>query len=208
MRLIAPVWWIAAVVIVTAAPSFGRDALPLTVVLKFERAQPVVRLPVLRDELQTLLGESNIQIDLRGEEELEDASVRGGLVVFRMKGQCTANALPVGAVSDERGPLAMTYSTDGQLLHFGEVECDRIRQSLERLWGKTWKDERQAAYSTALARVMAHEIYHMMGNCVAHTKQGLTRESLSAHDLTRSTPPLSVKALDTLRAGTCSPDIR
>ena len=92
-------------------------------------------------------------------------------------------SMPVGALSDERGPLAMTYSSDGQLLHFGEVECDRVRQSLQRVLGRGYPEKRQIAFGTALGVVMAHEMYHMMANAKGHTGEGITKHSLSAEEM-------------------------
>lgn len=93
--------------------------------------------------------------------------------------------MPVGALSDERGPLAMTYSSDGELLHFGEVECDRVRQSLQRVLGKGYPEKRQAALGMALGVVMAHEMYHVMANAKSHTGQGITTQSLGRGDAGR-----------------------
>jgi hypothetical protein len=111
-----------------------------------------------------------------------------------MKGHCTARPLPIGALSDERGALAMTYSSDGTLLPFGAVECDRVRQSLERVLGRNPLDVHSDAYSTAIARVMAHEIYHMVGNSKGHTQDGLTKRSFSSRDLYEGLLPLPDKA--------------
>ena len=91
--------------------------------------------------------------------------------------------LPVGVLSDERGPLAMTYSSDGELLHFGEVECDRVRQSLQRVLGKGYPERREAALGMALGVVMAHEMYHMIANAKDHTGEGITKHSLSAEEM-------------------------
>ncbi len=43
----------------------------------------------------------------------------------------------------------------------------------------------QAAFGVALARVIAHEMYHMIANSPAHTKEGVTKESLSGQELSQ-----------------------
>ncbi len=109
------------------------------------------------------------------------------------------NALPIGALSDERGPLAMTHSVDGELLPFGEVECDRVRTALQRTVGRSNPEAHQVEYGVALARVMAHEIYHMLAKSAAHTREGVTKQALSSTELSRETLRLSPPAQTALQ---------
>jgi hypothetical protein len=44
-------------------------------------------------------------------------------------------------------------------------------------------EQRQVEYGNALGLVVAHEICHMVIGAKTHTKDGLTKESLSARDL-------------------------
>jgi hypothetical protein len=160
------------------------DPQPVTVLVEFTGARSATSLNALKSELQTILSDSHLQLDLQLKDSLSGA-VSGDLLLFKMKGYCTMNALPVGALSDERGPLAMTHSANGELLPFGEVECDRVRIALQRTVGRSNPEAHQAEYGVALARVMAHEIYHMLAKSAVHTKQGLTKEALSSRELSR-----------------------
>jgi hypothetical protein len=179
MRLV-----LAGVLVVFAAfrayPDPGQS---VTVLVDFEKPYSTASIDALRGELQTLFASSGLKIDVRLKSELPPGSEFNQLVVFKMKGACSMLPMPVGALSDERGPLAMTYSSDGELLHFGEVECDRVRQSVQRVVGKGYPEKRQAALGMALAVVMAHEMYHMMANAKAHTGHGITKHSLSAEEM-------------------------
>jgi hypothetical protein len=179
MRLV-----LAGVLVVFAAfrayPDPGQS---VTVLVDFEKPYSTASIDALRGELQTLFASSGLKIDVRLKSELPPGSEFNQLVVFKMKGACSMLPMPVGALSDERGPLAMTYSSDGELLHFGEVECDRVRQSVQRVVGKGYPEKRQAALGMALAVVMAHEMYHMIANAKAHTGHGITKHSLSAEEM-------------------------
>ena len=77
----------------------------------------------------------------------------------------------------------MTYSSDGELLHFGEVECDHVRHSLERVLGKGYPEKRQTALGTALGMVMAHVDVPHDGERQGHTGAGITKHSLSAEEM-------------------------
>jgi hypothetical protein len=107
------------------------------------------------------------------------------LVVFEMKGSCSMNgAAPVfDGNFDERRSLGMAYESDGHVLHFGEVECDRVRRCLQRVTGVGRPEAHQAEYGAALGIVVAHEMCHMIAGAKRHTKNGLTKESLSAREL-------------------------
>jgi hypothetical protein len=197
MRLV-----LAGVLVIFAAlrayPDTGVPGQSVTVLVDFEKPYSTASIDALRGELQTLFSPSGLKIDLRLKSELPPGSEFNQLVVFKMKGACSMLPLPVGALSDERGPLAMTYSSDGELLHFGEVECDRVRQSLQRVLGKGYPEKRQAALGMALGVVMAHEMYHMMANAKGHTGQGITKHSLSAEEMLAgelSIPDMARKAV-------------
>jgi hypothetical protein len=100
---------------------------------------------------------------------------------------------------DERGPLAFAYSSDGDVLPFGQVECDRVKSSLRHLLAGCDYQTGDVLLGRALGRVLAHEMYHMLANERKHTKSGVTRESLTAYELTAKHIDLSAKAVDGLR---------
>ncbi|MBV8730120.1 MAG: hypothetical protein JO336_09955, partial [Acidobacteriia bacterium] len=160
------------------------SGLPVTVIVDYEQPRySNVSLQAMRDELQSLLNPVGLKIDLLTRNAVAPDRQFGELMVFKMKGHCTMDEWPVDALSDERGPLAMAYSSDGEVLSFGVVECDRVRECLQRVLGKGNPNQYQSALGTALGVVLAHEMYHMMSNSAKHTKEGVTKESFSGRDL-------------------------
>ena len=155
----------------------------LTVLLSFDHPYSAQSFAAMKSQLQTVLDNVGLKLDVRDRSEVRPHAEFADLVVFQMKGYCTMDPLPIGALSDERGPLAMAYSSDGQVLPFGEVECDHIRLTLQRILGQGNAKGYQPAFGTALGFVMAHELYHMLANAPRHTRQGVTKESLSAREL-------------------------
>ncbi|MFN0106747.1 MAG: hypothetical protein ACKV2U_32215 [Bryobacteraceae bacterium] len=103
------------------------------------------------------------------------------LVVFRMKGRCAMNAFP--APFDERGPYASAAVAGGNVLPFGEVRCDRIRESLKTAMAGRDFAQGDELLGRALGRVVAHELYHMLANTRGHSKSGVAKEALSARQL-------------------------
>lgn len=153
----------------------------LTVVVNFEKPHSAVSVGALQHELKELLEPAGISVDVMLKSEVPAAPQFSEVVVFDMRGSCSMAAHP--SALDERGPLGMAYESNGHVLHFGEVRCDRVRRCLERVTGGEHPEAYQAKYNAALGIVVAHEIYHMIAGAKRHTKDGLTKESLSASEL-------------------------
>jgi hypothetical protein len=187
--------------------AFAQAATPnVTVLVNFEKPHSAVSVESFRQELKDLLEPAGVTVELMLRSELGNYPEFSELVVFEMKGSCSMDVepMPLEPLYDERGPLAKSYSSDGQILHFGEVECDRVRQCLQRVMGRGMSQKDQAPFGTALGIVVAHEIYHMIAGEKAHTKSGLTKESLSARDLLNGGISIPLTAREALRRGLSS----
>lgn len=199
-----PMRLVVAVVLVCFAafrayPDTSDPGQSITVLVDFEKPYSTASIDALRTELETLFKPAGVKIDLRLKNQIPPGAEFNQLVIFKMKGACSMVAMPIGALSDERGPLAMTYSSDGEMLHFGEVECDRVRQSLQRVLGRGYPEKRQTALGMALGMVMAHEMYHMIADAKGHTTAGVTKHSLSAEEMLAgrlSLPAAAKKAVE------------
>ncbi len=173
-----------------STPTSAEPPSAVTVLLSYEQPYSRLSFEALQQQLQHVLSDAGIKLEVRERQNAAPHEQFSDLFLFQMKGRCSMNAVPVGALSDERGALAMAYSEDGTILPFGEVECDRVRQSLQRLVGRGNPEAYQSAFGAALGLVMAHEIYHMLAHSPHHTRQGVTKESLSARELLNRELPL------------------
>lgn len=121
-------------------------------------------------------------LQVRFVERSEAASQQfNDLVVFRMKGRCEMNSAP--ALLDERGPFAWAFTSDGNVLPFGEVKCDRVRESIKTALKPSDYHKGDELFGRALGRVVAHEIYHMLANTTKHGKSGIAKHAFSAQQL-------------------------
>jgi hypothetical protein len=157
----------------------------VTVLVNFEKPHSAVSVQALKQQLKKLLEPAGIAVDVMLKNEMPVSPQFAELVVFEMKGSCSMSATPLteNEISEERGPLGLAYESDGEILHFGEILCDRVRHCLQRVTHGANPAQHQAEYGAALGIVLAHEIYHMIAGVKAHTKDGLTKESLSAYEL-------------------------
>lgn len=154
---------------------------PVTVVLEFDQPYSDVSVAEMEREATAVLKNTGLTFDWKLEARLEPHPEFKSLVVLKMKGSCEMDLIP--ELIDERGPLGMAYVTDGQVLSFGEIECDRIKQSVQRVLprGKSIREER--LYGRALGRVAAHEMVHILHGSTRHSKSGITQASLTADEL-------------------------
>jgi hypothetical protein len=176
-----------------------RDAARVAVVLDFEQKQSTSEVVnSLRSETAAVLRDSGLMLEWPTVAESSSRQDLGEVVVFKMRGKCIMDSFP--PVPDELGlPLAITHSSDGEILSFGAVDCDRVRSVLKgTMVGRDYA-RGDSLLGRALGRVMAHEMYHMLARTSAHAGEGVTRECLSAKELIRERLMLSDKSLRAIR---------
>jgi hypothetical protein len=106
------------------------------------------------------------------------------LVVVKFKGACTLR------VEDETAPLlqaagslATTAVSNGQVLPFVEVDCDRTRRLLAPAIISLPAGARQTLFGRAIGRVLAHEFYHVLAQTTVHKDQGASKPCFRMADL-------------------------
>lgn len=173
--------------LVVALPAaWPRDAAvpprgPLTLVVEYETAPAPESLTEMRKELSGILEKTGLQVEWKLRSEIKLGDSLNDLAVIRLRGNCRMEAMPV--VFDERGPLAFAHTTDGEILPFTEVVCDRVRGlTRSAMFGGEHARGNQLL-GRAMARVVAHELYHVVAGEHQHDKEGITRSSLSGRQL-------------------------
>lgn len=167
----------------------------LTILLRFDHPGSSTSTAAMKHEIQYLLGKD---IDVQFGAEIGAGVTSGRLVVFRMLGSCSMDQ-PLQHQRSGRA-LGFTYVSDGIVLPFGQLECDRIRASIQRLDRSTPR-ERQLQLGQAMGRVLVHELYHMLSGSSEHTKDGLTKQALSPRDLTANVKDLPLESREALDLG-------
>ncbi len=94
------------------------------------------------------------------------------VVIVTFHGSCTA-AEPVrsGFAEAKAIKLAETQITDGAILPFSEINCDRLRDFLET--ADPSEMGRESRLGRATGRVLAHELYHVLLQTREHSKKGI-----------------------------------
>ena len=178
-----------------AAPSVTPVA-NVTVVLDFKGQSSPNTTKEMEREASQILGASGVQLSFASRAEAASTDF-SDLVVMTFRGNCKSE--PPMPRYDETGPYAVTWTTDGRVLPFGEVDCQKVIQSARHaMWGGDMARSEQL-YGRALGRVMAHELVHMLTKTGDHARNGVQRAALSPRDLTGATLTLSKDDLDRLK---------
>lgn len=165
---------------------------PVTLVMQFEGVHSDSAVTEMKQELAAIMKDAGLSFDYRLRSELNESESPADIIVVKFKGNCSMHAMPL--VFDERGPLALTHTVDGEILPFSEIACDRLRVSLRSaLWGEDWKHA-DRLLGRALGRVLAHEIYHMFAKTHRHSAKGVAQRALTAKQLIA--PNLTFAAAD------------
>jgi len=164
-------------------PALRAESIPsLTVLLTVEGKTSPAAMNELKSELSNIMHATGRKLDVRLREQATVDETFEDVVLVKLKGTCKMERLI--PFMDERGPLAWTHSTDGAILPFAEVSCDRIANVVARAM---WGGERKQAdkyLGRALGRVLAHELYHILGKTHEHNADGsIAKEALSAKQL-------------------------
>ena len=153
----------------------------------------------IRSELNSVMKTTQWDFELLLFSEMVPNQEFRDLVVVRLKGDCRMGALPTRR---QEGPLAFAHTSDGQVLPFMDVFCDRIRATIRPvMWGDHYRrvDE---IMGRALARVIAHELYHIIGNTCEHADSGIANHTLSGEQLVCDQFDFDLESLDVIVSGT------
>lgn len=170
----------------------------LTVILDFKGPHSRTSLKEMERESGLILRSSGLQLDwhMLGDDPYASYS---DLVVMTFKGACQYE--PAAPLYDELGPLAITHSVDGEILPFGEVDCDRVVNSARSAMSDADYFRADLLIGRALGRVVAHELVHMVTKSGQHGSEGVEKPALSGRQLIAAELPLSAFDIDRLKRG-------
>jgi hypothetical protein len=175
-----PVFAYLALAAVSFCPVSAPAADATTLIFQFEQPHSERTLNEVRTEIGSVMRNAGFTFDLKLFSELGAAAEFANLMVVRLKGNCKLDSGP--APRPEKGALAFAHTSGGKVLPFIEVSCDRVRSTIRPvMWGEQFKAADEFM-GRALARVIAHEIYHVVTG-TKHGEGGLARHSLTGSQL-------------------------
>jgi len=178
----------------------GAQTAGVGVFMQFESAPAAASLEVMKTEVDHLLKASGIEIDWRLVKENHGDESFSRVVFLKFKGSCKSEgAAPppndFGTLGETHA-LGSTQVQNGRVLPYSEVECDQVRKALSYLGPGAGRKERQSALGRAMARVVAHELYHILARTTAHAAVGLARATHSLEELIAPEGPGFASAIE------------
>ncbi len=153
----------------------------VTIVLQFEARHSESSISEMKRELQSLMRDSGVELNWRRPDELSASDSFPSIVVVTFHGSCEMKTLPPPLPGE---PVALGYAhvSNGVIIPFADVECDRVRSSL-RSANAGFGANGDRLLGRALGRVLAHELHHIIDQTRAHSRHGILRKSLTPIDL-------------------------
>lgn len=177
---------------------FAADPPSVTVLVDFEMPPSELSYSAMQKETEAAFLASGRKVMFKLKSDVAAGETFEDVVLMSFDGKCKMDAMPV--LFDERGPLAFTRTVNGDVQPFGVVRCDRIRKALQRaMWGRDYKEGDQLM-GRAMGRVVAHELYHMLGKTRDHCDEGVARKELSGKALLSEKLDFKQESLDKLKA--------
>lgn len=139
----------------------------------------------MRAELQRLLSPAGIEVVWKSLADRKAGQTFDLLAVSSFEGSCAEEE---AASSATAASLADTSIANGHILPFFRIDCP----SLIHVLGSPVEP---ALLGRALARLMAHEIYHIVAQTPEHSKTGVAKAAFSTQDLTATRVELDAPSL-------------
>jgi hypothetical protein len=128
----------------------------------------------VRAEVGRLLEPAGYTVEWKNMSDRKVGEDFANLIVVRYQGACDPKIAPPPGLAAR--PLASTVVTDGRVLPFATIDCDAIRSVMGPA-------SRPTHFARAVARVLAHEVYHMVARSKSHAHAGVSKACFGAADL-------------------------
>lgn len=172
----------AALAAVGARGASGAAAVvPITLYTDFQMAVPQAVADALREEVDSAMSPMGLRFDWHGLADFRSETVSAAVAVAHFEGRCDASGLVMR--KNQPGELGWTEVSDGTILPFIHVDCERVRTFLQTTLLGFQSQDRERAYGRALGRVLAHELYHVFGDTPKHASSGVAKEKYAVEDL-------------------------
>jgi hypothetical protein len=143
----------------------------------------------MRSELQRLLLPAGIDVVWKSLVDRKAGEHFDLVAVSSFEGSCSGRETESAPIA---ASLADTSIADGHILPFFRIDC-------RRLIGMLGSKVEPAVLGRALARLAAHEIYHILAQTTEHQKSGVAKGVFSIQDLTATQFELDALSLARMR---------
>ncbi len=156
----------------------------LEVYVKGQEASTPDVLRAMSGELSTLMQSAGFRVVWRGVSDPPSPARAERLVMVELRGVCTAQfSSMASAPLSSPLPLASSSVADGKVLPFSWVDCTALNRFLAPVGSGESQAEQDDLYGRSMARLLAHEFYHILAQTDDHAPTGIAKARFSTADL-------------------------
>lgn len=172
----------------------------LEVYMKGREAGTPDVLEAMARELKALMKTAGYRVIWRGPANPPNTTGAENLVIVELRGVCMAQFDPKATRPlSWTTPLASSSVVDGKILPFTWIDCTALNRFLAPVASAWPKAEQDDLYGRSMARLLAHEIYHVLGQTDDHAPAGIAKARFSTADLLADHLDFETKALERMR---------
>jgi mono/diheme cytochrome c family protein len=171
--------WLALAVLPAAGEPAG--VTPITIYTQFQNPAPEPVIFAIQQEVATIMAPLGLPLLWKPLASATGREVAAELAVVTFRGSCDSQDLMSPAASIT--PLGFTHVSDGVVLPFTEVDCDRVRYFLRKELVRIEVNDRQAVFGRAAARVLSHELFHIFVGTTHHASNGVAKPDFTEREL-------------------------
>jgi len=157
----------------------------LAVYISADAGQSPAPLEYMKRELSGIMQSAGYRVVYGDPRKPDTAAGFSKLVVLELRGNC---GMPPGNYRLERAvasgvSLAETSVSSGVVMPFSRINCANLTRTIGPLLADEAGAQRDYFYGRAMARVAAHEIYHVTMGSQDHSHEGVAKPSFTVADL-------------------------
>jgi hypothetical protein len=199
MKLIG--FGLLAMVCFAGSPPRGAQLAPITIFTQRAGAIPAAVMGPLRAEVAAILAPVGFRFEWHDISSAPSIATAVELAVVTFRGVCDVPPMQTRSLeSTSVQTLGFTSITDGEVLPFATLDCDRARVFLFAGISRLPAGDRPTALGRALGRILAHELFHILARTQAHGHAGVAKQSYSVGDLLAGKFELDEPECNLLRA--------
>ena len=157
-------------------------------------------LRAMNRELEALMLPAGFRVVWRGAGDPPSTAGAEHLVVVELRGVCMAQFSSMASTPLSFPlPLASSSVADGRVLPFSWLDCTALNRFLAPVVSGPSHAEQDDLYGRSMARLLAHEFYHILAQTDDHATAGIAKARFSTADLMADHFDFEASALERLR---------
>lgn len=148
--------------------------------------QPAATVAEMQRELTRIVKPLDYRLQFHDSSAQPVSDDANQVVILSFRGSCSMemSAPPVrDRVAIDSRSLASAPVSDGRVLPFVTVECDKLRDWIRTQVAGLRIEQRQELLGRAMGRLVAHEFYHIMAQTKHHASEGIGQACFNLREL-------------------------